>query len=248
VSASRPHLACALVLLGACARRPVEDVRLDLAAATASSQDLSAERDLAGADLAGADPAVADLAGADGAIGKGQDLGGSGPASGDLAVPARRVFLLPARDGLLGTLAALDQACETAAQNRPWTSSSATYRAVIGYPSEQDPKVRIVLEGGARPIVLPSGVQVATDATFFQASHAAAIDEDASGARPLGTCAWTSMSEAGSRIPQAAGVCEGWTTNDGAKEGLAGKLASSGWAVDALKKCDALCHVYCIGQ
>src|SRR5262249_47598006 len=134
-----------------------------------------------------------DLAGSDG--GGGGDL-----ATLDLAgLAPRYVFLLPLHASNLGVQSGLDVECaqSAAAAARP----PPGYRAVIPYPTPT-PRTALDLPAG-RAIVLPDGTQVATDATFFQSSHLAPIDELASGAVAHG-CVFTDFNPNGDKIQAAA--------------------------------------------
>lgn len=158
----------------------------------------------------------------------------------------RRVFLLSGHTGILGTADVVDGMCTSEASQAGLTG---TYRAIIGYGTASA-GTRLALTGD-RDIVLPSGVKIATDGTFFTPTHLAPINELASRALGSGSCVWTNFSTSGSTAT-SSNDCLGWTSGSSTLNGTGGdpNASNASWAetVGTLYACTNTCHVYCIEQ
>ncbi|HZS35338.1 MAG TPA: hypothetical protein VFF06_00850 [Polyangia bacterium] len=197
------------------------------------------------------DAANAPDLGVPGDLGVGGDL-----ANPDLEpTPPRRVFLTRAATfGNFGGLAGGDALCAKEAAD---AGLSGRFIALLG-ASTMAPKNYVVLDGGSRPIVRTDGKPVATDATFWQPTHANPIDVDATGAQvppsnTLSENAWTGFDYTGATV--TGGTCVDWTgvTNGffGDPYGVAPPSITGAWAVYAAQgNCTSNypCHLYCIEQ
>jgi hypothetical protein len=190
------------------------------------------------------------------------------PALGDLAgvdlalddayygAPPRRIFLTTETTyGTFGGKGGGDTICANEAQ---MAGLVGTFVAILGI-STSSPKNYLVLDGGDRPIVRLDGKQVATDATFWEASHLAPIDVGPDGklvppAVTLATDAWTGFDYTGATVLN--GTCEDWAPNSlngyiGDPYGVAPASITGAWASYAAQgNCFANypCHLYCIEQ
>lgn len=159
---------------------------------------------------------------------------------------ARHVFLLPPAPGDLAALpGGPDGACGAAAAG----VLPGSYRALLGVRAMSGSPLP-PLPGGGRAVVTPSGVQVATDDTFFTAVHLAPIDEDANGKTDTtSSCVWTNF---GADSIQGGADCNGWGTMGQGGSGATGSSASyldGSWASASTGDClTDRCHVYCLEQ
>ncbi len=189
--------------------------------------------------------------GGDLAIGDGSDdlaNGGSTDlAHNDLAgLQPRYIFLLPPHTTNLGAESGLDSECATAAASAGLPATS--YRAVIAYPT-MSPRTTLDLTAG-RDIVLPDGIEVATDSTFFATTHLSPIDELADGTVADG-CVFADFTPDGDRLPATAGDCAGWTGGGSSDVAYVGdsSTAGSNWNFSSPMSCPGLsCYLYCIQQ
>jgi|GEM_PF-3252381 len=163
----------------------------------------------------------------------------------DLGV--RYTFVLPARNGALGTITELDTACTQAAAAASLPGS--TYRALVAYRA-LDPANHVTLTKTSRRVILPSGKLVATDDTFFSGAvqHVGNIDELNNKAKSAGTCAWTNFSFTGNRINTPTD-CNDWQDVDAGAAGSFGSTADPAhWNYNGNTVCTNFCHIYCIQQ
>jgi hypothetical protein len=184
--------------------------------------------------------------------------GGSGirvDASVDAGVMPRRVFLAGPTTGAMSGLSGADALCNTAAQSQPW-SQGGQYLAVIA-TTTVEPLTRIVLDGGARPIVRADGQEVATDASFWEVHHSVPIDQFADGHTASGAeiTVFTNFDTTGHRIDFAnpLNYCNDLTTASGAsmKTGRAddaGPMTPSSWAYNGGGSCGMMASIYCMEQ
>jgi hypothetical protein len=190
------------------------------------------------------------------------DAGGDGAtaptdaaAGTDGPPPPRRVFLTKETTfGNFGGLAGGNTIC---AREAMMAGLAGTFVAILG-SSARSPKSYLVLDGGARPIVRPDGQQVATDATFWEASHMKPIDVGPDGVAigPSGNLsqnAWTGFDYTGATV--AGGTCVDWTSVTlgyiGDPHGVAPASIVGAWANYAAQgNCTSNypCHLYCIEQ
>jgi hypothetical protein len=197
----------------------------------AGNHDLGMPHDLASEDLASEDLTTSDL------------------TSEDMQKLPRLIFLLtPVQDGNSGSIALLDTFCSNQA--------GGNFRALLDHlddtatpsPTPLPANQHIVL-GQGRPIVLPSGKQVATDSTFFTATHMNAIDERFNGTQVPSGCAWTHFDANGS-TSNDPDTCNYWSNSTTGAMGDYGDISAidATWAHVGSQTCDQSCYIICIQQ
>jgi hypothetical protein len=180
----------------------------------------------------------------DGALGP--DLSFAPDLAGtDLNVVARRVFLIGPLGGNFAASKSGNARCKEA-----WEGHSGRNDPVVALLGGvgSDPKTAAAIQNGSlRPVLLPSGTQVAVEGTFLSASHAHAVDELVDGAHPTPGCVWTAFSAAGTHSGELS--CIGWTAAAG-ESGASGQSAAvdQTWAVQGNVGCEQSCYVYCLTQ
>jgi hypothetical protein len=166
----------------------------------------------------------------------------------DRPPPARRVFLGTTHNGALGPLAEVDRRCTSEAAG---AGLHGSFVALLGLKSAFPAPLPLVgmLTDGNRPIILPSGKLVATDATFFGEgqAHLQPINQLASGAMVVPGCAWTNFLPSGK---VQVTDCAAWSAGQGptlGNQGNVGSLTADDWSdTHAVMPCDQLCYVYCL--
>jgi hypothetical protein len=131
------------------------------------------------------------------------------------AVPPRRIFLTNGTwFGNFGGRAGADTHC---AQEASTAGLSGKFVAILG-DTATSPKQYLVLNGGARPIVLTTGQPIATDDTFWQPTHLNHINVNAS-AKQVGRAnnpsdyPWTGFDYTGAT--PSTDTCSNWTGSAG---------------------------------
>jgi hypothetical protein len=170
-----------------------------------------------------------------------------GCQSGACAPPPRYVFVIG--DGITGYTGNIGNRSGANAECQAWAMQAGlagTYAAILGY-STASPKDYLRLDQH-RPIVLPSGKQVATDDTFWSATHLLPINEYPDKNPTSEWFVWTNFDSAGnSVVSMSSPNCADWTS-DYPDNGQIGNVTNSNWAHSGSNGCSATNLVYCIQQ
>jgi hypothetical protein len=155
----------------------------------------------------------------------------------------RRVFLAGPFAGNFAVSKSGDERCRDA-----WLGASGREDlavALLGGGTAPHDHAAIV-DGSTRPVLMPSGTMVSTEATFFSGSHAHAIDELADGTSVVPSCTWTAFGVAGTFGSQP--TCAGWMSAAGNVLGGTGSTSAldGTWAEQSTAMCSGSCYLYCL--